>query len=153
MGTYLLNIANQIPQNLLWPLVVGLVLWMLGTRESNRKIKNEAIRDLMTYRGGDFASVEFRRSLNRVSITFHDDEEIRDAVRDVYDAINNQGLKAEAINRKIVGLIYELCQKNGFEGITEYDIDQSFPEQKQTPTPTSASSSASVSPSTKKEAK
>ena len=31
---------------------------------------------------------------------------------------------------------------NGFDGVTEYDIDQSFPEQKQTPAPTSSVSSS-----------
>lgn len=134
MTNYLINIVSQISQSLLWPLIVGLVLWKLGVRDSSNRVKDEAIRDLMTYRGGDFSSVDFRRALNKVSITFHNDEEIRSSVRDVYEAINNQGLTADAVNRKIVGLIYKLCHKNGFDGITEYDIDQSFPEQKQTPT-------------------
>lgn len=121
--------------SLVGPLVVGIVIWWLGKSEIERRVKNEAIRDLMTFRG-DYVSPEFRRSFNKVSITFHKDKEIRQQIRDLYEDINNPNTRESAINRKIVSLIYSLCQKNGFEGITEYDIDQSFPEQRQTPSPT-----------------
>lgn len=99
------------------------------------------------------ASLEFRRSLNRVSITFHKDEEIRKQIRDLYESINNPVNPESNINRKIVSLIYNLCRKNGFLGITEYDIDQSFPEQKQTPTSSVTSHQTLVKPSHKSEMK
>ncbi|QQG40995.1 MAG: hypothetical protein HYV37_01585 [Candidatus Levyibacteriota bacterium] len=129
------DVAKTFLESLLGPLVVGLVIWRVGKNEVDKRIKNEAIRDLMTFRG-DYSSPEFRRSLNKVSITFHGDEAIRQQIRDLYEDINNPGNSETNINRKIVGLIYNLCRKNGFGGITEYDIDQSFPEQKQTPTST-----------------
>lgn len=132
--------------SLLGPLVVGVVIWWLGKNEIERRVKNEAIRDLMTFRG-DYASPEFRRSFNKVSITFHKDEEIRQQIRDLYEDINNPNTSEPVINRKIVGLIYNLCQKNGFEGITEYDIDQSLPEQRQTPSP--VIQSATLTPTSK----
>lgn len=121
--------------NLVGPLIAGLVIWLVGKYDSDKRIKNEAIRDLMTFRG-DYASPEFRRSLNKVSITFHNDNSIRQQIRDLYENINNPTNSESTINRKIVGLIYNLCKTNGFSGVTEYDIDQSFPEQKQTPAPT-----------------
>lgn len=126
------NLLQNILGSLVGPLIVGLVIWLIGKSETEKRIKNEAIRDLMTYRG-DLASLDFRRSLNRVSITFHKDEEIRKQIRDLYENINNPVNPESNINRKIVSLIYNLCQKNDFLGITEYDIDQSFPELKQTP--------------------
>ncbi len=137
-------IMGNIFGGLAGPLVVGLVIWWLGKNEIDKRIKNEAIRDLMTFRG-DYASPEFRRSLNKVSITFHKDKEIRQQIRDLYEEINNANTPETTINRKIVGLIYNLCQKNGFSGVTEYDIDQSFPEQKQTPTSVLPSQSLSQS--------
>lgn len=70
------NLLQNILGSLVGPLIVGLVIWLIGKSETEKRIKNEAIRDLMTYRG-DLASLDFRRSLNRVSITFHKDEEIR----------------------------------------------------------------------------
>ncbi len=122
------------------PLVVGLVIWWVGKNNSDKRVKNEAIRDIMYYRG-DYSTPEFRRSLNKVSITFHKDEEIRQQIRNLYEEINNPINVASNINRKIVGLIYNLCHKNGFKGITEYDIDQAFPE-RQVPTLTVASQSS-----------
>ena len=119
-------------ENLLFPVIVGYVLWKLGLHQIDMRIKADAIRDLMTYRG-DFVSPEFRRSLNRVSITFHQEENIRKQIRDLYDAINNPSYNETIINRKIVSLIHTLCTQNGFSGITEYDIDQSFPERLQSP--------------------
>ena len=114
------------------PLVVGIVLWRVGYAGEKRKIKSEAIRDLMTYRG-DFASVDFRRSLNKIAITFHDDEIIRNEVRTLYAVINDSKNNSEKTKRTIVGLIYKLCKKNGFKGLTEYDIDQAFTENNQEP--------------------
>lgn len=135
-------------------LVVGIVLWAVGYTTEKRKVKSDAIRDLMTYRG-DFASPEFRRSLNKISIIFHNKKEIRDAVRHLYDVINNPSNKSEYTKRAIVGLIYKLCQDNRFKGLTEYDIDQSFAENKQTPieespVPVSPVQGTSVSPETEK---
>lgn len=132
MNTETYNIIG----NIAGPLIVGLIIWILGERANDKRTKNEAIRDLMTFRG-DFASPEFRRSLNKISITFHKDSDTRKEIRELYEAINNPNSLETNVNRKIVGLIYNLCTKNGFDGITEYDIDQSFPEQKQTPTSTS----------------
>lgn len=86
----------------------------------------------MTFRG-DYASSEFRRSLNKVSITFHKDKETRNQISDLYEQINDPNQSPANIKRKIVGLIYNLCQKNGFKGITEYDIDQAFIEGTQAP--------------------
>jgi hypothetical protein len=97
----------------------------------------------MTYRG-DYASDKFRQSLNAVSITFHKDDGTRKQIRELYDLINSSRPHTASINRKIVGLIYDLCRKNGFGGITEYDIDQSFPEQNQTPTGNGGSIAISV---------
>lgn len=114
------------------PISVGIVLWFLGKHEIKKRNQTSAIRDLMTFRG-DYASQEFRRALNKVSITFHKDDEIREDVRNLYEAVNNPSLLEDSVNRKIVGLIYKLCQKNGFKGLTEYDIDQAFPESKQSP--------------------
>lgn len=113
-------------------LVVGFVIRWLGNKDINNRAKIEAIKDLMTFRG-DLSSTEFRRSLNRVSITFHDDGEIRADVRHLYDVINDPSAQPRMTERTIVGLIYKLCKKNGFIGLTEYDIDQAFPESKQEP--------------------
>ena len=126
------QLSNPLITGLLGPLVVGLVIWKLGKREQDNRIKSDAIRDLMTYRA-DFSSREFLRSLNKVSITFHNNDEIRTQIRTLYESISLPGMEEKQINRKIVGLIYTLCQKNGFDRITEYDIDQAFPESKQAP--------------------
>lgn len=114
-------------------IIVGLSVWFLGQRTAKHRDRKEAIRDLMTYRG-DYSSVDFRRALNKVSITFHDDDDIRKQIRELNELINSADSRTSGINRKIVSLIYDLCRRNGFKGITEYDIDQSFPEQKQAPT-------------------
>ena len=135
----------QIASTLLPSLVVGLVLWWVGKTSENNKIKSDAIRDLMTYRG-DFASAEFRRSLNKVSIIFHNRENIRSEVRHLYEVINNPSSNSEQTKRSIVGLIYKLCQKNGFKGLTEYDIDQAFAENKQIPTQEPEEVSKSATP-------
>lgn len=97
----------------------------------------------MTYRG-DYSSDKFRQSLNAVSVTFHKDAAIRKQIRELYDLINSSN--PSGVNRKIVSLIYELCRKNYFKGITEYDIDQSFPEQSQIPTGEEATLYDSQSP-------
>lgn len=86
-------------ESLLGPLVVGLVIWWVAKSEVERRIKNEAIRDLMTFRG-DYASPEFRRSINKASITFHADGEIRQQIRDLYEDINNPVNSESSINRK-----------------------------------------------------
>ncbi|MCK9626726.1 MAG: hypothetical protein M0R23_09795 [Bacteroidales bacterium] len=127
-----MDITVQILTTLLSPLVVGLVLWKLGEVGIEKRIKSDAIRDLMTYRG-DYASTEFRRSLNKISVTFHNDEDIRMDVRHLYEVINSPAPNPKSTERSIVGLIYKLCQRNGFKGLTEYDIDQAFPENKQAP--------------------
>jgi hypothetical protein len=111
---------------------VGLIVWLLGRWSSIRREKKDAIVDLMANRG-DYSSTDFRRALNRVSITFHDDEKIRTQMRELNEAINGGEVKDKIINRKIVTLIFDLCKHNSFKGITEYDIDQSFPEQRQKP--------------------
>ncbi len=127
-----MGLIIQVAQILLAPLVVGLVIWFLGERSISRRLKADAIRDLMAYRG-DYASPEFGRSLNKVSIVFHGDDEIRLEVRKLYEIINNPSLSSEIVKRSIVGLIYKLCQKHGYRGLTEYDIDQAFPESRQAP--------------------
>jgi hypothetical protein len=113
-------------------LVVGLVIRWLGNNDIDRRSKMEAIKDLMTFRG-DLSSQDFRRSLNKVSITFHNDSEVRAEVRHLYEVINDPSTQPKITERTIVGLIYKLCKKNGFEGLTEYDIDQAFPESRQEP--------------------
>lgn len=130
----------------LGPLIVGLIIWLLGEKAIERRLKQEAIRDLMTFRG-DYASQNFRESLNRVSITFHKSGEIRTDVRHLYDVINNPSSQQKTIERTIIGLIYKLCQRNGFKGLTEYDIDQSFIITQQNPTQTITA----LAPETKKE--
>lgn len=127
--------------NIFGPLVVGLIIWLLGERSIDKRNQNEAIRELMTLRG-DHANPEFRRALNKISVTFHKDPETRKEIRDLYEVINNPTSLETNVNRKIVGLIYNLCQKNGFKGITEYDIDQAFPESKQSPLTTGESEMA-----------
>ena len=136
------------------PLIVGATLLWIGDRAANKRLKSDAIRDLMAYRG-DYSTPEFRRSLNKVSIIFNKDADTRKEIRELYEAINNPSTQEASINRKIVGLIYNLCRKNGFSKITEYDIDQSFQEARQTPleeveplsvlVPTQAASSATPS--------
>jgi hypothetical protein len=128
-------INSSLIAGVLGPLIVGFVIWSLGERAIDKRLKQEAIRDLMTFRG-DYASQNFRESLNRVSITFHKTEEIRNDVRHLYDVINNPSSQQKTIERTIIGLIYKLCQQNGFTGLTEYDIDQSFILPQQTPTET-----------------
>ncbi len=123
-----LKVLNEIAP----ALIVGIIIWVLGEKAIEKRIKSDAIRELMTHRG-DYASTEFRKSLNKISITFHNDSEIRQKVRNLYEVINNPTLPAKSTERTIVGLIYRLCQKNGFRGLTEYDIDQAFPENKQEP--------------------
>jgi hypothetical protein len=130
-----LKIFRELFSPLVVGLVVGFVLWFVGERAAHRRMKADAIRDLMAYRG-DYSSPEFGRSLNKISVTFHNDDSIRLEVRKLYEVINNPSLNSEITKRSIVGLIYGLCQKNGFKGLTEYDIDQAFPEipeSKQTP--------------------
>jgi len=99
-----MDIFIQILTALLSPLVVGLVLWKLGEVAVERRIKSDAIRDLMTYRG-DYASTEFRRSLNKISVTFHNDENIRMDVRHLYEVINSPAPNPKSTERSIVGLI------------------------------------------------
>lgn len=128
--------TSEIIKDLLSPLIVGLVvgyiLWRIGNRGEERKLKAESIRDLMTHRG-DYASTDFRKALNKVAIIFHDQGKIRAQVRELYDTINAPSPRSEKTVRAIVGLIYNLCQDNGFNKLTEYDIDQSFLDSKQTP--------------------
>lgn len=131
---------KSILEQLALPIVVGAILWFLGEKAINKRIKSEAIRDLMTYRG-DYASTEFRRALNKISVTFHSSNDIRSEVRHLYEVINSPAPSLKSTERSIVGLIYKLCQKNGFKGLTEYDIDQAFPENKQAPQGTSFNSS------------
>ena len=132
MIAQIVNAFSLFIQYLLAPLVVGIVLWELGEHSADRRLKADAIRDLMAYRG-DYGSADFRRALNKVSITFHNDEEIRLEVRHLYEVINSPSSTSKTLERSIVGLIYKLCQRNKFKGLTEYDIDQSFPENKQAP--------------------
>lgn len=152
------NFIGILIQGLVGPLVAGLAIWFVGKRDSDKRIKNEAIRDLMTFRG-DYASSEFRRSLNKVSITFHKDKETRKQISDLYEQINDPNQSPTNIIRKIVGLIYNLCQKNGFKGITEYDIDQAFIEGTQAPVaytspqPTSKSTNEDLNPVRKRVSK
>jgi hypothetical protein len=108
------------------PSVIAAVLWFLGRRADDRRLKADAVRDLMTYRGDYFSSVPFRQALNKISIVFHDKEKIRLQIRSVYDIINAGILNQEARKRAIIGLIYNLCQMMGYKKLTEYDIDQSF---------------------------
>lgn len=133
-----LNEWINLAGNILGPLVIGIIIWILGERAIDKRNQNEAIRDLMTFRG-DYANPEFRRALNKISVTFHKDPGIRKEIRDLYDVVNNPTSSEVNVSRKIVGLIYNLCQKNGFKGITEYDIDQAFPESKQSPLTTGES--------------
>jgi hypothetical protein len=146
----LLNLLKNLLGPLIVGIIVGLVLQWLGKKEIENRIRGDAIRDLMTFRG-DYASQDFRRSLNKVSIIFHNDAEIRLDVRHLYELINNPASPQKTIERSIVGLIYKLCQKNGFEGLTEYDIDQSFPESKQSPQVAIFDESKSIQVSQKKE--
>lgn len=138
-----MEIIIKIIEQLTLPIIVGGVLWSLGEYAINKRIKSDAIRDLMTYRG-DYASPEFRRSLNKISVTFHSNENIRMEVRHLYEVINNPGPSSKSTERTIVGLIYQLCQKNGFKGLTEYDIDQAFPETKQVPQGTLSENKSAV---------
>lgn len=87
-------------------IVVGVVVFYVGKRETDRRVKSEAIRDLMTNRGGDFSNPEFRKALNKVSITFSKDDEVRKQIRELYELINSQYSNQETIKRKIVGVIY-----------------------------------------------
>jgi hypothetical protein len=112
-------------------LAVGYALVLIGKNTTDRHLQSDAIRDLMAYRG-DYASPSFRQAVNKVSIIFHEDAATRKEIRELYDEINNP-TSPEVTKRKIVSLIYNLCQKNGYKNISEYDIDQSFPEANQTP--------------------
>lgn len=127
-----LTYIGELFKGIVFPSIVGIILWKLGTKSEKMKVKAETIRDLMTYRG-DLASPEFRRALNKVSIIFHDSDIIRNEVRHLYEVINSPISSSEHTKRTIVGLIYKLCKNNGFTGLTEYDIDQAFAENKQTP--------------------
>lgn len=127
-----MDIVLKVINELAPALIVGIIIWALGEKTIKDRMKADAIRDLMAYRG-DYASSDFRRSLNKISVTFHNDSEIRLKVRNLYEVINNPSLPSKNTERTIVGLIYRLCQKNGFKGLTEYDIDQAFPESKQSP--------------------
>ena len=141
--TVILDLFKETVPSLLSPLVVGLVLWQIGSTSEKKKLKADAIRDLMAYRG-DFASPDFGRALNKVSVVFHNDNDIRLEVRKLYEIINNPSLNSEITKRSIVGLIYKLCQKNGFKGLTEYDIDQAFPESKQVPQEVSSETKGTI---------
>lgn len=126
-----MNLVLQILIGTLSPLVVGIVLWLIGEKAAERRLKADTIRELMGYRG-DYGSTDFGRALNKVSVVFNDDDEIRLEVRNLYERINTSP-NSSMTKRSIVGLIYKLCQKNGFKGLTEYDINQAFPENKQEP--------------------
>ena len=128
--TIIKTIKELVP-TLISPLVVGFAIWKIGDTSEKKKLKADAIRELMGYRG-DYGSTEFGRALNKVSVVFNDDPEIRLEVRNLYERINTSP-NSQITKRSIVGLIYKLCQKNGFKGLTEYDIDQAFPENKQEP--------------------
>lgn len=132
MLDFFIKITKELIPTLISPFVVGFAIWFIGNNAEKKRLKVDAIRDLMAYRG-DTASEDFRRSLNKVSITFHNDDKVRLEVRNLYEVINNSAPDSEKLKRSIVGLIYILCQKNGFKGLTEYDIDQAFPENKQEP--------------------
>ena len=132
MLDFFIKIIKELIPTLVSPFVVGFAIWFIGNNAEKKRLKVDAIRDLMAYRG-DTASEDFRRSLNKVSVTFHNDDEVRLEVRNLYEVINNSAPDSEKLKRSIVGLIYRLCQKNGFKGLTEYDIDQAFPENKQEP--------------------
>lgn len=148
------TISPDLIASILGPLIVGLIIWLLGERSADRRLKYEAIRDLMTFRG-DYASQNFREALNRISIVFHNDEEIRVDVRHLYDVINNPSSQQKSIERTIVGLIYKLCHENGFGGLTEYDIDQSFvvPQQEPDALSTNATAVKGKTPGSTKEDK
>ena len=135
----------EVPQNMvvvnLWIQIVGMIiipvaiavgLWFLGRKADDKRLKADAIRDLMTYRG-DYSGPDFRRALNKVSVVFHDREKIRLEIRSVYNTINGANVNEEARKRSIIGLIYNLCQIMGFKSLTEYDIDQTFVQGSQAP--------------------
>ncbi|MCB9808446.1 hypothetical protein H6770_04295 [Candidatus Peribacteria bacterium] len=127
------NVISEIIGSVVSGCIVGLFVWRLSQSAIEKKYKTDAIRDLMSCRG-DVNSIDFRRALNRISITFHYDEEIRIDVRRLYELLNSENTPGQKIiDRAIVGLIFKLCGKNGFDGLTEYDIDQSFAETLQTP--------------------
>jgi len=119
--------------NILGPLVVGLILWILGETSIRRKNRQDAIRDLMSYRNYDRSSTEFTKALNKISIIFHNDEEIRADIRRLYELINSPANTPGAEKRAIVGILYKLCQCYGFKGLSEYDIDQAIPDSTQAP--------------------
>lgn len=131
MIDFFIKIVKELVPILISPMVVGFVLWKIGDTSEKKKLKADAIRELMGYRG-DYGSTEFGRALNKVSVVFNDDDDIRLEVRTLYERINTSP-NSSMTKRSIVGLIYKLCQKNGFKGLTEYDIDQAFPENKQEP--------------------
>lgn len=142
---------QTIADTLLGPLLVGISIFILGQWVVKRKIKGDTITDLMTYRG-DYASRKFQQALNRVSIAFHKDEKVREQVRNLYQTLSNPSVPPQSVERAIVGLIYNLCHRFGFKGLTEYDIDQSFLTPSQTPSVTSLSVSP-IKTSEKKPAK
>jgi hypothetical protein len=115
------------------PLAVGVAIFLFGKYESDKRVKSNAIRNLMTNRGGDFVNPDFRKALNKVSITFSKDPKVREQIRELYELINSEATKEEVIKRKIVSVIYYLCLNYGFKDMSEYDIDQSFPEERQKP--------------------
>ena len=126
------NTAITVTSALISALISGLTPYFIVRHFENKKIKSDVIKDLMAYRG-DYSSEEFRRTLNKVSIVFHDDSEIRGDIRKLYEIMQEVNTNADKLKRSIVGLIYKLCQKNNIKKLTEYDIDQAFPENKQQP--------------------
>ena len=77
-----IKITKELMPTLISPFVVGFAIWFIGNSAEKKKLKVDAIRDLMAYRG-DTASEDFRRSLNKVSVTFHNDDEVRLEVRNL----------------------------------------------------------------------
>lgn len=130
-----INLLVQVIGMIVTPLVIAVGLWFLGRRAEDRRLKTDAIRDLMTYRGDFLSSPLFRQALNKVSIVFHDKDKIRLQIRSVYDTINGGNFNQETRKRAIIGLIYNLCQMMKFKKLTEYDIDQSFVPGGQNPDP------------------
>lgn len=119
------------------PLIVGWFLLKIGDINAKKRAQEDAIKDLMTYRG-DYSHEDFRKSLNKITVIFHTDREVLDDVRGLYVTTNTTS-DTKMVERAIVGLIFKLCQKYGMQGLTEYDIDQTFLERIQTPTPSARS--------------
>lgn len=103
-----------------------IALWIGGIiRKRNRKKeeKYEILKKLIAFRY-QLHSHEFLSALNSIILVFHDNKQLKEMVKNLHYAYTN-GEKQEAIDQKIVELIFEASKITGYK-VEEYEIKNLF---------------------------